>query len=336
MINSWNEKVLWGHKLPRTIYKEYCQVTSISRTVHMNQYRKTVELDDFFPQAVTEKHGTKLRLRKSLWFRALDSTCHVENHDWFGNVRMSLDPITLLSMDGIHLFIVDFIAYVQSAATRILITKRSSWPNSTKVNIEELMPGDLFFIENNEMLYASAIEVKGRTIEHRLHFVIDASTVETKNLFKECTIEAVNHSHVNDRDYFGKYKNHQCLIYNNGLLKDCPYMSNVEETQIRIEVMNKKKIKSKAKKSDIKRKEMKFYNRQTNTGYCNNKFAILNHLNTNNELVTWEKFNDCNTNGNDCYTKYIFFNNIRDLNNKLITSFNDRSIIIEPYEPPHS
>ena len=258
MKHKWFKEVVYGDNLPPVTITRYTKATFISRTIHLDQFEETLKRQDFFPQAVTKLHGTKLRLNQSLWFRAIDTRHRVRKHDWFGNVRLSLVPTKLIFEEGIHLFIVDFVAYIESAATRVLITKEKSWPKSTKLNVKALKESDFFFMRKNEMKYASEIQVDGRMLEHKLHFIIDASTVETRHLFKECTIEAVNHSYVNKKDENGKYKSHQCLIFNGGKRKNCPFKGTVLQTNERIQDLRIKieKEKAKSRKEPVMKKKV--------------------------------------------------------------------------------
>lgn len=202
-------------------------MVQIGRTLHYKDFQSCSEAETFLWSKVTSKYRTILpRTGNFVWFRAMSERDSLVRHDWFGNVRCSVDLLDVLKQDPkINMFIVDRSYFGHSSATRILLTHQTELAESRKLNVNDLKIGDPIMFEDGKLMYLCKDLSEGKFAwwgNHQTEFVIDSDTVCGKQLFKMSKKEAVNHSHANR-----KVKNkermiaHQCLIYNSSK-KTCP------------------------------------------------------------------------------------------------------------------
>ncbi|KAF2352572.1 hypothetical protein FHG87_016675, partial [Trinorchestia longiramus] len=217
--------------LPSLVYEE---VAKVSRTMHIVDYEKCVKAGEFISSTIRYSYKTFLpRDGHYVWFRAQNNSVSSETHDWFGNVLCSFDLLEFLrGNQNVNLFYIDCAYFGYSSASRILLTTKIQEPNAKKIDLSSLKYGDPLMFDGEKLLFLS-LDV-GRTRKwfgtHNTQIVVDANTIDLRNLFEICEKTVVNHSKANKMDRNQCFVQHQCLLYNSRG-KVCPSAYTVKDTR---------------------------------------------------------------------------------------------------------
>jgi hypothetical protein len=78
---------------------------------------------DYEKREVTTIYGSLVKAPKTVWFRAITENHNSSEHDWFGNICCTI-PTEMILQRSFYFHLVDRVMYQDSAATRIVISKK--------------------------------------------------------------------------------------------------------------------------------------------------------------------------------------------------------------------